>query len=458
MIVSIIFASLAIVLALFSFYLLRRKRLIIGAIFGFLALCGALGAVKAQVLILVIIFLSIAILLSALFSILAFRSRRRVSGAVFAVLSVLLVLFDIKALQFQTMSSMPRTMPAATVTSAPVKEEDWPPVLSAVGSVSAVQGAVVSAELGGTVSQVMFQSGGEAKKGDALIKLDTSSEMAQLHTAEADLELARANLQRSRDLAARKVISKSELDAAESAFGQKQGTVDNMRSMIAKKEVHAPFDGQLGIRQVNVGQTINPGQLVVAVTALDPVYVDFALPQQELSKLANGFEVRVYSDALAGKEFKGKLTAINSMVDSVTRNVTLQATLENPDHILRPGMFAKVEVELPEKHKTLVVPGSAISYAPFGDSVFVIEKKKDEKTGKEAQTIRQQFVRVGEARGDFVTVTTGLKVGETVASGVLEAGQSVVSSGVFKLRNGMTVTINNDLAPKPQLNPTPADT
>src|SRR5437667_331444 len=344
------------------------------------------------------------------------------------------------------MSSSPMTMPPTTVTSAPVKEEDWPPVLSAVGSVSPVQGAIVSAELGGVVSQVAFENGGEARKGDVLIKLDTSSEQAQLRTAEADLELARANLQRSRDLAARKVISKSELDAAESVSGQKQGTVDNMRSMIAKKEVHAPFDGQLGIRQVNVGQSIDARQPVVALTALDPVYVDFALPQQELSKLSSGFEVRLKSDAMPGREFKGKLTAINSMVDTVTRNVSLQATLDNPDHALRPGMFAKVEVELPQKHKTLVVPGSAISYAPFGDSVFVIETKKDPKTGKESQSIQQQFVKVGEARGDFVSIAEGLKGNETI-----------VSTGAFKLRNGMPVTINNDLAPKPQMNPKPVD-
>ena len=155
----------------------------------------------------------------------------------------------------------------------------------------------------------------------------------------------------------------------------------------------------------------------------------------------------VRTDALPGRDFHGKLTAINPMVDTATRNVALQATLDNPDHILRPGMFAKVEVALPEKHKTLVIPGTAVSYAPYGDSVFVIEKKKDPKTGEESQTIRQQFVRIGESRGDFVSVTKGLKAGETI-----------VGTGVFKLRNGMAVTINNDLAPKPQLNPTPADT
>jgi membrane fusion protein (multidrug efflux system) len=182
------------------------------------------------------------------------------------------------------------------------------------------------------------------------------------------------------------------------------------------------------------------------LTALDPVYVDFSLPQQELPKLGTGFETRVRTDALPGREFKGDLTAINSMVDAATRNVGVQATFENPDHALKPGMFVKVEVVLPDKSKTLVIPGSAVSYAPYGNSVFVIDKKKDPKTGKESQDLRQAFVRIGESRGDFVSVTEGLK-----------AGDVVVSTGVFKLRNGMPVTINNDLAPKPQLNPTPAD-
>jgi len=375
------------------------------------------------------------------------RPRRGAMGvAIGGLVAVVIILVGVKVMQIAKMMSSPMVMPATTVTSAPVKEEDWAPILSAVGSVSAVQGAVLSTDLAGTVAEVKFESGAVAKKGDVLVRLDVSSEEGQLRTAEADLELARSDLERSHGLAARKVISKAEIDSAESKFKQKEGTVDNMRAMVGKKEVRAPFDGQLGIRQVNVGQMINAGQQVVALTALDPVYVDFALPQQELAKLSAGFEVRVHTDAVPGREFKGKLTAVNSMVDTVTRNVTLQATLENPDHALRPGTFAKVEVMLPEKHKALVVPGSAISYAPFGDSVFVIEKKNDPKTGKESQTIRQQFVRVGEARGDFVSINDGLKPNETI-----------VSTGVFKLRNGMTVTINNELAPKPQLNPTPVD-
>ena len=382
----------------------------------------------------------------AIAAIVLFKLRFTTAGAVFLTLAVFLALADVKAFQFRKMSAMPQTMPATTVTSAPVKEEDWPPILSAIGSISPVQGAVVATELAGVVSKIAFENGSAAKKGDMLVQLDASAEEALLRTAEADVELARSDLQRARDLAARKVISKAEQDAAESKFNRMQAVVDQMRSNIGKKTIVAPFDGELGIRQVNVGQSIDARQPVVALTSLDPVYVDFTLPQQELAKLATGFEIRVLTDALPGQEFKGKLTAINSMVDSVTRNVSLQATLENPDHSLRPGMFAKVQVELPEKHKSLVIPGSAISYAPFGNSVFVIEKKKDEKTGKETETIRQQFVRVGEARGDLVAINDGLQPGETV-----------VSTGVFKLRNGMAVTINNELAPKPQVNPTPVD-
>jgi membrane fusion protein, multidrug efflux system len=377
------------------------------------------------------------------------RPRRRWRSVTLAICLLIAIggfVFGIKVLQIGKMMSTPMVMPPTTVSSAVVKEEDWAPTLSAIGSVSAVQGAVVSAELGGVVAEINFQSGGVAKKGDVLMRLDSSAEEAQLHTAEADLELAKANLERERDLAARKVVSKQELDTAQSTFGQKQGAVDNMRAFITKKQIRAPFDGMLGIRQVNVGQMINSGQQVVQLTALDRVYVDFALPQQNLPQLAAGYEARVHADSLPGREFKGKVTAINSMVDNVTRNISLQATFDNPDHELHPGMFVKVDVILPEKSKTLVIPGSAVSYAPYGNSVFVIDKKKDPKTGKESQSLRQAFVRIGEARGDFVAITEGLK-----------AGDVVVSTGVFKLRNGMPVVINNDLAPKPQLNPRPID-
>jgi membrane fusion protein, multidrug efflux system len=367
--------------------------------------------------------------------------------AIGGLLALVILLVGIKGLQISKMMAAGKAMtPPQTVSSAEVREENWAAVLSAIGSVSAVQGAIIAAELGGVVSEIKFENGGVAKKGDVIMKLDASQEEALLRSAEAEAELARTDLERTQGLALQKVVSKSELDAAESKFRRLTAIVDQMRSSIRKKTLVAAFDGQLGIRQVNVGQMINPGQQVVALTSLDPVYVDFALPQQHLAQLSQGLEVRVRSDAVPGRVFPGKLTAVNSMVDTATRNVSVQATLDNPDHQLRPGMFAKAEVVLPEKRPALVIPGSAVSYAPFGDSVFIIEKKKDEKTGKETQVIRQQFVRIGESRGDFVSVTEGLKAGETV-----------VSTGVFKLRNGMAVTINNDLAPKPQINPTPVD-
>ncbi len=376
------------------------------------------------------------------------RKRRRGFGIAIGLLAAIIVfVVGIKVLQIGKMMSMPQTMPPTAVSSTSVKEEAWAPRLTAVGSVSAVQGAVISAELAGIVSEIDFQNGAEAKKGEVLMKLDTSQEEALLRSAEAEAQLAKTDLERARDLAMKKVVSSAELDSAQSKFRRLNAVVDQMRSSIAKKTLIAPFDGQLGIRQVNVGQMINAGQQVVGLTALDPVYVDFALPEQYLPKLSKDLEVTVHADALPGRDFKGKLTAMNSMVDPVTRNVSLQATLNNPDHALHPGMFAKVEVTLPETKKTIVIPGSAVSYAPYGDSVFVIEKQKDPKTGQESQVLRQQFVRIGEARGDFVAVTEGLK-----------PGQTVVSAGVFKLRNGMTVTVNNDLAPKPELNPRPADT
>ena len=372
--------------------------------------------------------------------------RKGIVIAIALLVTICVFAFGIKALQIGKMMSTPQTRPPTTVSSVSVKEEDWAPRLTAVGSVSAVQGAVVSAELAGVVSEINFENGGEAKKGEVLMKLDASQEEALLRSAEAEAQLAQTDLERSRDLAMKKVVSSAELDSAQSKFRRLNAVVDQVRSSIAKKTLIAPFDGQLGIRQVNVGQMINAGQQVVPLTSLDPVFADFALPQQYLGQLTPGLEVHVTTDAIPGRVFNGKVTAINSMVDSSTRNITLQATLDNSDHALRPGMFAKAEVMLPEKHKTLVVPGSAISYAPFGDSVFVIEKKKDEKTGKESQVIRQQFVRVGEGRGDLVAITQGLKAGETI-----------VSTGVFKLRNGMSVTINNDLAPNPQVNPHPID-
>jgi membrane fusion protein (multidrug efflux system) len=332
------------------------------------------------------------------------------------------------------------------VTSVDVKQADWQPMLTAVGSISPVQGAMISAELAGTVAEINFQSGSLVKKGEVLLKLDASAEEAQMRSAEADLALAKNDLDRARSLAERKVISAAEFDATQSKYSQKKAAVDNMQSVIDKKKIRAPFDGTAGIRVVNPGQMVKVGDALVSLQALGQVFVDFSLPQQQLADVKTGLPVKVTTDAVPNREFEGKLTAVNSSIDPATRNVSLQATLDNQDNALRPGMFGRVKVLLPQKHPTLFIPATAVSYAPYGNSVFVIEKKSDEKTKQDNLILRQQFIRTGETRGDFVAVTDGLK-----------ASEQVVSSGVFKLRNGMNIVVDNKLAPKSELAPKPVD-
>ncbi|HMG04332.1 MAG TPA: efflux RND transporter periplasmic adaptor subunit [Chthoniobacterales bacterium] len=398
-------------------------------------------------LIIVILVASIALVLFALLALLLFlKTRRFVLGTVLAVVSVLLLLADIKLLQFRKMGAAHPVMPPTTVTSADVKKADWQPMLTAVGSISPVQGAMISAELAGTVAEINFQSGSLVKKGDVLLKLDASAEVAQLRSAEADAELAKNDFERARGLADRKVISAAELDAAQSKYTQKKAAVENMQSIIDKKQIHAPFDGTAGIRAVNPGQMVKVGDPLVSLQALGQVFVDFSLPQQQMAELKPDLPVKVTTDAIPDREFEGKLTAVNSSIDPVTRNVSLQATLDNQDNALRAGMFARVKVLLPQKNQTLFIPATAVSYAPYGNSVFVIEKNNDDKTQKEGLILRQQFIRTGETRGDFVAVTNGLK-----------ANEQIVSTGVFKLRNGMNVVIDNKLAPKSEINPKPSD-
>jgi membrane fusion protein (multidrug efflux system) len=398
-------------------------------------------------LIILIIVASIALVLFALLALLLFfKTRRFVLGAVFALLSLFLLLADVKMLQFRKMGAARPTMPPTTVTSAEVKKADWQPMLTAVGSISPVQGAMISAELAGTVAEINFQSGSLVKKGDVLLKLDASAEIAQMRSATADAELAKNDLDRARGLAERKVISAAEFDAAQSKYAQKKAAVENMQSAIDKKQIHAPFDGTAGIRAVNPGQMVKVGDPLVSLQALGQVFVDFSLPQQQLADVKADLPVKVTTDAIPDREFEGKLTAVNSSIDPVTRNVSLQATLDNQDNALRSGMFARVKVLLPQKKQTLFIPATAVSYAPYGNSVFVIEKKNDETTKQENLTLRQQFIRTGETRGDFVAITDGLK-----------ADEQVVSTGVFKLRNGMNVVVDNKLAPKSEIAPKPAD-
>jgi len=298
--------------------------------------------------------------------------------------------------------------------------------------------------LAGTVREIAFVSGAMAAKGQVLVRLDTTSEQAQLRAAEAQAELARLNLERARGLHEQGVVSKADLDTREAEFLKTGGDVEVIEATIAKKTILAPFAGRLGIRSVNLGQFVNPGDAIVSLHSLDPVYVDFSVPEQQLSQVGRAMEVRVMTDATPGRVFTGKVTAVNPEVDASSRNIKVQATVSNADGELRPGMFARVELVLPETDPILAIPSTSVLHAPYGDSVFVISDVKNEKSGKTVKQVQMTTVRLGLIRGDFVAVTAGLK-----------AGQLVATSGVFKLRNGSPVAVDNTLAPDAQSTPRP---
>ncbi|MCG8052719.1 MAG: efflux RND transporter periplasmic adaptor subunit [Candidatus Thiodiazotropha endolucinida] len=352
----------------------------------------------------------------------------------------------IKMQQFQAMADMQMTMPPEIVTADQVKRQQWPNTLSATGSLVAVQGVTVSAELGGKVSEIAFESGDRVEAGDLLVRLDTTAEEAQLRSAEAAEKLARINLDRNRGLRANKTVSQSDLDTAEANYKQATAQVENVKATIAKKTLRAPFSGQLGLRQVNLGQIIEQGTPVVTLQTIDPIYADFSLPQQRFSSVAVGNEVRITTDAAEDKSFSGKIIAINPEIDQATRTVRIRSTLSNQEELLRPGMFANVKVIMPQQDDVLAIPATSVLYAPYGDTVFVIDTTKDEATGEEQKTLRQQIIRLGRTRGDYVAVVTGLKEGETV-----------VTSGVFKLRPNMAVVVDNSLALDAKLDPQPGN-
>lgn len=350
--------------------------------------------------------------------------------------------------QFKAMGESAANMvtPPQTVTAMSVVQASWEQVISAPATVTAVQGVTVSAEVGGRVTAIAFEPGAAVEAGDVLIQLDTSSEQAQLAAAEAAADLARADLIRVRKLGKRDLASDDTVDRAEALVKETVAQVGVIRAQIAKKTVRAPFGGQLGLRLVNLGQILSDGDPIVSLQTLDPVYLDFSVPQQQLSRLAPGMVVRAMADAAADQPFEGRLVAINPEIDKVTRNVRVRARVENPGHRLRSGMFANVEVVLPDELDVLPVATTAVLYAPFGDSVFVIDEKTDPESDETALVLRQQFVRLGTVRGDFVDVLDGLSPGDRV-----------VTSGVFKLRADTEVVIDNRLAPKPELAPRPGN-
>ena len=334
-------------------------------------------------------------------------------------------------------------VPAEAITTAGVVAQQWQPAIHVVGSLAAVQGVTISAQLDGNIAKIAFEAGAAVKAGDLLVSQDTTVEQAQLRSADSAAALAKINLERARELLEKKSIAQSDLDAAAAQFEQAAAQAENIRSVIAKKTIRAPFSGKLGIRLVNLGQTLKAGDAIVSLQALQPIYANFQLPQQELSRIGPGFAVQITGDAVPGKAVEGKITAINPDIDTATRNVRVQATLDNGDEQLRHGMFVNVAVLLPQKDDVLIIPASSVLYAPYGDSVFVVEPSKDDKNAK---VVRQIFVRLGERRGDFVAVVSGLKAGDTIAS-----------AGVFKLRNGATVVVDNSLAPDAQIAPKPKD-
>jgi len=331
--------------------------------------------------------------------------------------------------------------PPEAVTSIVARQEQWPATMSVIGTMEAVHGVTVSADLPGTVERINFESGQFVHEGDVLVELDTRQEHAQLAALEAQRDLARVNFARMQQLVNEGVISRMEYDRATAEQKQTEANVGEIRATIARKTVRAPFSGVLGIRKVNLGQYLSAGSAVVPLQSLNPIYVNFGLPQQDVGQVRVGRELRVTSEDLVGHVFTGRVTALDSVVDQTTRNLQVQATLANPEGKLKPGMFVQVEVVSGTSRPVITLPASAISYAPYGDSVFIISDLKDPK-GQPYRGVRQQFVKVDGSRGDQVAVVSGVNPGD-----------EVVTSGVFKLRNGAAVQVNNKI--KPENNPAP---
>jgi len=331
--------------------------------------------------------------------------------------------------------------PPEAVTTIVAAREEWPSTLTAIGTVAAVRGVTVSADLPGVVDRIAFDSGLAVREGDVLAVLDTRQERAQLAAAEAQRDLARVNFDRIQGLLDERVVSRAEFDRATADERQARARVGEINATIDRKTIRAPFSGVLGLRHVNLGQYLSGGDALVTLQSLNPIYVNFGVPQQAMAQVRAGRLVRVTTGDRVAAAIQGRITAIDSVVDESTRNIQAQATLANADGRLRPGMFVQTEVVVGAASAVISLPASAISYAPYGDSVFVVSDLKDQ-GGRSYRGVRQQFVKLGPARGDQIAVVSGVK-----------AGDEVVTSGVFKLRNGAAVHINNNV--RPGNNPAP---
>jgi membrane fusion protein, multidrug efflux system len=367
-------------------------------------------------------------------------SMLAVVGALIAVLGAV-KFHQIREAIAQASSFQP---PPEAVTTVVAKREAWPDTLQAIGSVAAVQGVTVAADLPGLVDRIAIDSGRMVRAGEVLVELDARQEKAQLAAALAQLELSRLNLERARGLSDEGIVSRADYDRASAEHKQAEARVGEIRAAIERKTIRAPFAGMLGIRQVNLGQYLAGGDPVVPLQSLDPIFVNFTVPQQEVGRLRVGGEVSAAAEGTK-TPFTGRITAVNSVVDESTRNVQVQATFANPDGRLRPGMFVETTLVLGGSRDVVTLPASAINYAPYGDSVFIVEQVQGP-SGQSYRGARQQVVKLGGAKGDQVAVLSGL-----------DPGAEVVSSGVFKLRNGAAVQIENGVQPANDRAPKPED-
>jgi membrane fusion protein, multidrug efflux system len=335
--------------------------------------------------------------------------------------------------------------PPEAVTTVIAKKEKWPATWSSIGTVAAVHGVTVGADLPGIVERISFESGQSVAEGAELVRLDTRQEQAQLEAAKAASTLAELNLNRSKGLVERGILPQAELDRLAAEQKQTQARAGEIRATIERKTIRAPFAGVLGIRQVSLGQYLQGGAAVVSLQSVRPVYVNFAVPQQQVAQLKVGSAIHVTAEGGTGIESDGRVTAVDSIGNESTRNIQVQATFPNTDGKLRPGMFVKTGVDMGLGSAAVTVPISAINYAPYGDAVFIVEQVTGPK-GQRYLGVRQQFVKLGASRGDQVAVIEGIKDGE-----------QVVTSGVFKLRNGAAVKVNNAVQPGNNPAPKPED-
>jgi len=362
---------------------------------------------------------------------------KRMILMVVVMIAIIAGLGFVKFKQFQAMAAQFAAMqpPPDAVTTIIAAQAEWPATLNAIGTVAAVQGVTVSADLPGVVDRIAFDSGKSVQKGDILVQLDTRQEQAQLAGAESQLQLARLNHERMKGLVQQDAVSRAEYDTAAAAQQQAEAKLSEIRATIERKTIRAPFSGVLGIRQVNLGQYLTGGAPVVPLQSLDPIYVNFAVPQQDGGQMRVGRTVRITANEPGSGEVTGRISAIDSVVDQATRNVQVQATLPNSGARLRPGMFVQAQVILGAAQRVIALPASSINYAPYGDSVFILSDLKNEQ-GQPYRGVRQQVVKLGPARGDQIAVLSGIKPGE-----------EVVTSGVFKLRNGAPIQVNNSVQP-----------